>query len=289
MADDSYDSDHSLFSDGGRKSYVDSDGDNLMDDAQNFGHEPHSIPFSRLDEIADAIIAFYDGDDLLEHEQGTQLYRLFQHLRGGPIKLKPKEESNRVFLRLLREQPDGPPPVQDNDLPPDEAAVKERLQYETDKLIENLIKEGKLAPDYANVDGARSSSPVAEDPQSENDSDTGDGFQQNQSLNLSHGQRSPPREYAGSLQNQSLNLPHGQWSPPREYAWGEGLSLSQANVVNEPIDFDEDFDPNLLTQSPDGSNKDKGRFNIPDLRQRPRANFIATPLGWSLLETPSCS
>ena len=257
-----------LFPDSEGESDVDSDGDNLMGRRQKHGHEPHSIPWPRLNKIADAIISFYKEDDAFEHERGTQLYRLFQHLRGGPIILQPEEESNRKFLRLLREQPDGPPPVQDNDLPLDKEAAQERLQYETDKLIEKLIKNGKLAPDFANVDGARSSSPVAEDPQSEYDSDTGDGFQQNQSLILPHGQGSPLKNYANEEED------------------GIPLSLDKQDQKENYDDFhSEDFD--MFTPPNPNAKGDLPSFKL--ISQRPRANFIATPLGWSLLETPSCS
>ena len=244
-----------LFPDSEGESDVDSDGDNLMGRRQKHGHEPHSIPLLRLNKIADAIIAFYKEDDAFEHERGTQLYRLFQHLRGGPIKLQPEEESNRKFLRLLSEQPDGNP-VQDDGRTPDEEAVQNFLQNETRKRIDELIERKYLDPGYAVmpiVDGARSSSPVAEDPQSENDSDTGDGF----------------------LQNQSLNLSHGQSSPPREHAYNEEEFFLSQNYES------------LLTPE-----RERGDHNLPPLlisQRSHNANFIATPLGWSLLEIPSCS
>ena len=266
----------SLFSDSEGESDVDSDGDNLMGHRQKHGHEPHSIPLLRLNKIAEAIIAFYDGDDSLEHERGTQLYRLFQHLKGGPIGLK-DEESNRDFLRLLREQPDGPPPVQDNDLPLDKEAVQERLQYETDKIIKRLEENGRLKE--------KGYFPTEERSET---------YNSDKSYDLETGPEAGPE--TDNPDNPPLNKEYDNF-PDKTFANEEEdwipLSLNNKQNFEPPMDLN-DEDLNFLTQNyeslltPEG---ERGDHNLPPLLnfQRPRANFIATPLGWSLLEIPSCS
>lgn len=257
-----------LFSDSEGESDVDSDGDDFMADRQNYGEGLHSIPWPRLNKIADEIYAFYDRDDSLEHERGTQLDRLFEHLKGEPIKLAPEEITSPYFWMLLREQPDGLPPVPDDDLPPDKQAFQEHLEKEKEKII-NRLKEKRYLLTEERSETYNSDKSYDWETGSEAESETGSDFETN--LNLSDNQRSPLKTY-------------------------ERFPLSQNNMLEDQkenyYDFDsEDFDMDLLT-APKTGVKNRG-YELEGwstlISQRPRANFIATPLGWSLLEIPSCS
>ena len=266
-----------LFSDS--EGDVDSDGDDFMLDKSEITDE-------RASRILEEMLWFLKADGFpgpkIENmpggtnERGSQIQRLKDYILSLNLDPPVSEDewySEKVQKLLRRDKPYWMKKWKNKKSTKKENKEFTKLYFGDDEVVPGTPPQNLMMPIAIVDDDDNDSSSyyVSESSESDYVSDTDDEV----------------------LEKQSLNLLDSQRSPLKTYAWNEGFSLSQANVVKEqkenyePIDFDdEDFDSNLLTQTP----KRKGH-RLPELptlisQRSHNANFIATPLGWSLLELP---
>lgn len=268
-----------LFSDSEGESDVDSDGDDFMDDEPEITDERASrilgemLWFLKADGFPGPKIENMPGGT---HERGSQIQRLKDYILS--LELNPSvgedEWYNKKIQRLLRRDvPYWMKKWKNKKSTKKENKEFTKLYFGDDEVVPGTPPQNMMMPIAIVDDDDNDSSSyyVSESSESDYVSDTDDEVLEKQYFNLSDNQRSP-------LKN---------------YAWNEGLSLSQANVVKEqkenygPIDGDENMDFEMFTPPNPNAKEDLPLFKL--ISQRPRANFIATPLGWSLLEMPSCS
>lgn len=242
-------------------------------------HKDHEIPEARLSELARHIQNFYLRYKSKQFPPGTLQDLLIEFLESYDIQLTEEEKYSDDFNRLLLTQPDGPPPVQDNDLPPDKQAFQEHLEKEKGKIINRLKENGYLLTEERSETYNSDESYVSE-TESKAESERGKPMETWNKKYDNFAHETFAIEEKDSVAPSQTNLK--EWD----------MREVEKENYEPPMDLN-DEDLNFLTQSPDGNNKGDERFKLPDwstlISQRPRANFIATPLGWSLLEIPSCS
>ena len=271
-----------LFSDSEGESDVDSDGDDFMDDEPEITDERASrilgemLWFLKADGFPGPKIENMPGGT---HERGSQIQRLKDYILS--LELNPSvgedEWYNKKIQRLLRRDvPYWMKKWKNKKSTKKENKEFTKLYFGDDEVVPGTPPQNMMMPIAIVDDDDNDSSSyyVSESSESDYVSDTDDEVLEKQSFNLLDSQRSPLKTYERFplSQNKQNNM----------------LEDQKENYY----DFDsEDFDMDLLTAPKTGvKNRGSKRYELEEwstlISQRPRANFIATPLGWSLLETP---
>ena len=226
-------------------------------------HNDYEIPEARFSELAGHIRIFYLRNESKQYPPGTLQDSLIEFLERF-VGLTKEERHSDDFNRLLLTQPGGAP-RQDGDW-------KDLKKFTEDYFRDKEAQEFEVVPETPTKEPFKPRFPKIEDEklasgrsdefyvsetESEAEPETGSDFETNLNL-LETYERFP--------------LSQNKWQNFEPMGEDETYAIDEGSQLN-------------LTLTPEDKNAGK---SLPSLGL-PRANFIATPLGWSLLETPSCS
>tara|TARA_Y100000592_G_C5383948_1_gene274820 strand:+ start:118 stop:909 length:792 start_codon:yes stop_codon:yes gene_type:complete len=241
-------------------------------------HKDDEIPEARLSELAGHIRNFYLRYKSKQFPPGTLQDLLFEFLEGF-VGLTEQERHSDDFNRLLLTQPGGAP-RQDGDRKDLQIFTQEYFRdkeaQETGVVPETPRKLRPFKPRFPQIDGEELA------PDSSDESHV--------SETESEAESETDRPMETTWNKEYDNFPYETFANEEE----DGIPLSLNKKLQdqkenyEPMEEDEKYaidEGSQLNLTLTPKNK-YARGGLPPL---PLSRFIATPLGWSLLEIPSCS